>query len=245
MSRLDDTPTEDQSTRLGVLREYPSVWSLPVQQDTFCSQLPGDCIDRVSSWYGSCDYQVELYRRGNLRLRSIPPRTMEKLRVELSIPGRVSVDPTTRLTSRSSLRGARPYLGRSTTGSRQSSSLTAPFITRPDILAKHTGELGRVYRQPAGHGRPTILLIPPRPNPAGGLPAHESVATSDGHLVRIVFPSLIGEGDLHWEQHGDVLDVECSGADFVYYYAFLVPPDSTPVVEQSGRTVRFHFAKAT
>lgn len=117
-----------------------------------------------------------------------------------------------------------------------------PLATARDgIIAQ--GGYGRIYRKPADGRRTTLLTIPPRPA-LGAATRQECLDTEEGLLVRIVFPLNVGEGQVHWEQHGDVLEVEYLGMAFSYYHAFLVPADKKPSVSQDGRTLVFRFPEA-
>ncbi len=102
---------------------------------------------------------------------------------------------------------------------------------------------GHVYKRPAKLSRSVELVIPPRARYDRCPASHTISETAGAHDVRIVFPVEIGAGDIHWEIHGDVLEVEYLGQSFTYYHAFIVPQGTEPVVEQWGRDLSFHFPK--
>ncbi|MBI4498949.1 MAG: hypothetical protein HY689_13740 [Chloroflexi bacterium] len=180
-----------------------------------------------------------------MRLRSIPPRTMGT--VLHATGGRA-------LAGGAQLRQHLLTLQERLHALRSSADSAHPLETPPGLrrgvgiadpaarAARLGGKHGRIYRRTAPP-RPGDLLIPPRAGPSHRPPVHAVSETAAAHIVQIAFPAAVRPDEVHWEVHEDVLEVEYLGRAFRYHHAFLVPADTTPVVEQAGRTLTFHFAR--
>ncbi|MBI4493344.1 MAG: hypothetical protein HY690_11205 [Chloroflexi bacterium] len=161
-----------------------------------------------------------------MRLRSIPPRTMGTLAAKRK-------DPPGR------------WQGTWGRGDAERDAVfprlrVSPAGERPPGPA---GGYGRVYHRPAGRARPIDVLIPPRPALSRRPATHTISETAEAHSVRIAFPSPVRPDEVHWELHGDVLEVEYLGRAFTYNHAFLVPSNVEPTVEQDAHSLTFRFPR--
>lgn len=101
---------------------------------------------------------------------------------------------------------------------------------------------GRPWRRPRPVGQ-RVDVPPPGLGRRRGPARHATMQTADAYVVRIDFPSPVRRADVHWELHGDVLEVEYRGQEFRYDHAFLVPPDVPPRVEQDAWSLTLRFAR--
>ncbi len=195
---------------------------------------------------------------GDLRLRSIPPRTMASLaaqRPPAMLPWSVAPLQQRLLVLGENLahvaRGAdsgpavpawaRPGRALSRRPYRAGGRLGAPDAGPAGPSDRH----GRFYQRPGrGSTAGSDLLVPPRSGPDGAQVAHAVGETAEAQIVSIVFPVAVEPEEVRWELHGDVLEVEYVGTAYKYFHAFLVPSGTEPEVQRVGRTVSFRFPKS-
>ncbi|MBI2322972.1 MAG: Hsp20/alpha crystallin family protein [Chloroflexi bacterium] len=182
-----------------------------------------------------------------MRSRCIPPRTLGRVmaqRTGLGPGARIALLRQNLLAAQSRLR----QLAEAAGGGISATGLSAmPRAGRPDsgpaVRPAHGADRrGRPCRRPRAAGE-RVDVPPPCLGRRRGPARHATIQTADAYVVRIDFPSPVRRADVHWELHGDVLEVEYRGQEFRYDHAFLVPPNVQPRVEQDAWSLTLRFAR--